>query len=326
MIARACSTLESLVYGCVATTIGTCCPDCGAEGLAELDIRGGGQLRKCRACELVYFAGWEEGFQDELYEYHQERTKEPRAVLYDEINAGRQKELLRWLGDQVAGRRFLDVGCGQGQLVDTALREGWEPFGIDLAPGAIAVCQKMGLPCRQLDFFDGELSDERFDLIVMSELIEHVSQPGRFLRRAAELLLPGGVLYLTTPNYASLSRVLLGPCWTLAYPQHIVYFTPKTLSALVRKQTELEIAKIETKNVALASLANGLKLRVGGRARSPKAPGPTPRQVGRKGDRSLRAAVRRTPALRAMQRAVNVSLDMLDAGDTITALLKRPNR
>ena len=58
------------------------------------------------------------------------------------------------------------------------------------------------------DFFSPELDEERYGLIVMSEFLEHVPHPSRFLVRAHELLVPNGVVYLTTPNFGSFERHL----------------------------------------------------------------------------------------------------------------------
>lgn len=79
-----------------------------------------------------------------------------------------------------------------------------------------------------------------FDVVAMIDVIEHVTDPLGFLRRGAELLKPGGVLYLVTPDIGSLSaKVLRGSWWGLR-PAHIYYFDRHTMSAMLT-QAGLEV-------------------------------------------------------------------------------------
>src|SRR4029077_3834385 len=145
-------------------------------------------------------------------------------------------------------RTLLDVGCGLGELVRVAVDSGWDARGIELSAEAVAVCRRFDLPCDTTNFFDPAL-DGRYGLITMVELIEHVANPRTFFERAAELLEPGGVLYLTTPNFNALGRRLLGPDWPLIGPEHVNYFPPATLQGLVAT-TPFAVVGLRTKNIS----------------------------------------------------------------------------
>lgn len=98
---------------------------------------------------------------------------------------------------------ILEVGCGMGYLTSALQRCGYaRVLGIDVSPAAIASARR-----RYGDFYQvadvmtfAAHSDERFDAIVMTEVIEHLEQPHALIRAASDLLQPGGILICTTPN------------------------------------------------------------------------------------------------------------------------------
>ena len=75
-----------------------------------------------------------------------------------------------------------------------------------------------------------------FDVITSFEVIEHINNPIEELANFDKILRPGGALYITTPNFNSVSRLINGPAWTvISYPEHLCYYTPKTLNKLLKK-------------------------------------------------------------------------------------------
>lgn len=99
----------------------------------------------------------------------------------------------------------------------------------------------------------------------MFEVLEHVDQPVAMINRATDLLEPGGVLYLTTPNYNSLDRLGLGSRWDVFHPEHITYFSTRGLAQLIRRRdSRLRLVSVESNNVSsqligrVFELMNGL--------------------------------------------------------------------
>jgi 2-polyprenyl-6-hydroxyphenyl methylase/3-demethylubiquinone-9 3-methyltransferase len=122
-----------------------------------------------------------------------------------------------WQADEcsrtpLAGTSVLDVGCGAGLLAEPLARLGATVTGIDAAPEVIAVAREhaagQGL---EIDYRVGDVQQlaGTFDLVTSMEVIEHVADPGAFLKALAARLAPGGLLIMSTPNATGWSRLLL---------------------------------------------------------------------------------------------------------------------
>lgn len=283
------------------------------------------ELDRCRSCGFVYLASWERSLEnaDSLYDYYAELTDEDLVRRHSPENRLRQQQLLRKLGSQTRGRKLLDVGCGDGQLLRTAEGEDWNASGIDLSSGAIALCQRQGLPASKTDFFDAALDAKRFDVVVMSELLEHVPSPQRFLQRAESLLEERGVLYLTTPNFGSLARRMLGGKWSIIHPEHIGYFERDSLRNMLRRHTGLQEIEIEANNIAPSTFIAWLRSR---RAQSPAAPLAEVHQESRTGpDQELRRIIHGNRVLAASKPLVNRMVSRAGLGETLVAWLRKPS-
>jgi 2-polyprenyl-6-hydroxyphenyl methylase / 3-demethylubiquinone-9 3-methyltransferase len=109
------------------------------------------------------------------------------------------------------GKSVLDVGCGAGLLCEPMARMGASVTGIDAAPELIEAAQAhaagQGL---QIDYRAGELCEleGEYDLVTSLEVIEHVADPGAFVKALARRLAPGGLMILSTPNRTARSKLL----------------------------------------------------------------------------------------------------------------------
>ncbi len=145
------------------------------------------------------------------------------------------------------GDFVMDVGCGSGVIANHLAERGAEVIAVDGNPSAIAFAQKQ-FPSEKIHFVNG-LVDEVFeagrpvDKIYCLEVIEHVyyDQVLKMLRAFHTLLKPGGRVFLTTPNYASLWPVIEFACdklqktATMRGEQHVCHFTPKRLRNVCRE-------------------------------------------------------------------------------------------
>jgi SAM-dependent methyltransferase len=134
---------------------------------------------------------------------------------------------------------ILDVGGGTGEIcagLVAAAGPGSRGTVVDFDSASAAVAAERGLGTAVCRFEEFE-SDERFEVILMLNLIEHVEDPIGTMRRAGELLAPGGVIWMQTPNFKSLdARIFRHRNWAgLHCPRHWVVFSKAGLrSALER--------------------------------------------------------------------------------------------
>jgi 2-polyprenyl-3-methyl-5-hydroxy-6-metoxy-1,4-benzoquinol methylase len=132
--------------------------------------------------------------------------------------------------------RLLDVGCGAGQFLFRAQLRGYRVTGIDLDSRAVAFARaELGLDVRVGML--GELpSDERFAVIALLGVVEHLPDPTAVLSEAVRCLAPSGELLIGVPNVASLNRWmsrLSRHDWDMFLePGHLYHYDIRTLRAL----------------------------------------------------------------------------------------------
>ena len=180
-----------------------CCPLCGEEGpkgavLAQDHVLPGHPritLLRCPACGVAFL--------EDLTPPDYEVEMAAQLDYYVEQGAGIDcivAPLLRLPPEPI--RRLLDVGCSFGfALHFSRYAFGWEVLGVDPSPLAAAGAAALDVPIRRSYFSaDLDLGPEPFDLVLCSEILEHLAEPLPLLVAMRERLSPEGLLVLSTPN------------------------------------------------------------------------------------------------------------------------------
>jgi len=141
--------------------------------------------------------------------------------------------------------RILDVGCANGDFLSELRSAGLKDIvGIDFSPTAIRIARARGFEAYSGELETQDLAPASFDMIVMTNFIEHVSDPVKTLSLCAMLLRPGGFLVGETPNIECWDYRLFRRHWGGFHaPRHFFLFTPATLS-MVALRTHLAVASI----------------------------------------------------------------------------------
>ena len=135
------------------------------------------------------------------------------------------RRLPAWTGD-----RLLDVGCGNGSFLSRMQRLGWKPVGVEPDARSAAAARNAGLDVNEGQLLDVPFPPEQFGAITMSHVLEHLHEPVKGLRRCFELLRPGGLLWIATPNLGALGHRLFRRHWLhLDPPRHLVIFNAPAL-------------------------------------------------------------------------------------------------
>jgi 2-polyprenyl-3-methyl-5-hydroxy-6-metoxy-1,4-benzoquinol methylase len=184
-------------------------------------------LLRCVECGFIFSNDKEV---DELVSLY-EKMSDPG---YEGSQEGRHLQM-RWLLSKArkanpSGRSLLDVSAGSGLLVAEAKRFGFDAAGVEPSRSLV----QLGRRLYQVDLLQGVfphpmLSNHRFDVIFLVDIIEHVSTPLELLRHCAAALAPEGIIILVTPNVDSLVARLLGQRWWHFRLAHVGYFSYSSL-------------------------------------------------------------------------------------------------
>jgi SAM-dependent methyltransferase len=128
----------------------------------------------------------------------------------------------------------LDVGCATGALLAFLRGRGWRTTGVEISPSADYARTERGLDVRRQNLEDCQFPAETFDLALASHLIEHLNDPGAFLREIGRVLRPGAYLMLTTPNISGFQARLMGSRWRSAIFDHLYLFSKRTITAMLK--------------------------------------------------------------------------------------------
>lgn len=216
----------------------TCCPLCSSA--ARLDFtKFGKEFHRCTSCGLgfihppphpeeikklygqSYYDSWGINSEDSATE----RMKQ--ATFHDKLTA-----IEKYMPTK---GRILDIGCATGFFLDASRQRGWEPYGVELSSYSSALAREKIGDDR---IFTGQIEEARFadgffDTVVMTDVIEHVTDVRSFIAEVARILRPGGVAAVTTPDPLALSCRLLGKNWPHYKLEHLMYFTPDALALLM---------------------------------------------------------------------------------------------
>lgn len=133
-------------------------------------------------------------------------------------------------------RRLLDVGAYIGVFIEVARQAGWDAWGLEPSQWAVQEARSRHLPMIEGTLTAPELQGQKFDVITMWDVIEHLSDPAGELARCFQLLKPGGVIIAHTMDIGSLTARLMGQRWPWLMEMHIHYFTSQTLRKMMEKQ------------------------------------------------------------------------------------------
>ena len=285
------------------------CPLCGSSS-GRLGTRARSlDLEECTRCGLVFHTGFSSAAELTAYYSHYYSADN---LAFSPTNDARFNDLLTSFETYRQTGRVLDVGCGAGQFLKVALSRGWDAHGTEIASGALEHLSRLGIK-----HFAGELQAARypagsFDVVYCSEVIEHAPNPGGLLGEICRIVRQDGLVYLTTPNYNSLTRRLAGSSWRIFSTEHICYFTPTTLVGAMRG-IGFTTVQSTTRNLDLNELR-----RVFRRGRSSPATSfqhaPT---------EQLREALDRSRVLSLGKRGLNWLLALTSSGDTIVVRARK---
>lgn len=159
---------------------------------------------------------------------------------WNAIYEDRFKTIEKYLGKKTG--RLLDIGSGPGLFLAYGEKRGWRAKGIEPSKKAYAYSKKVLRLDVENIFLEKKTAKKlgKFDAIHMGEVLEHLPDPGYIVELIKEMLNPGGILTVVTPNdfnpVQKTLQKLAYRSWWVKPPYHLNYFCHNSLKELVKRK------------------------------------------------------------------------------------------
>jgi 2-polyprenyl-3-methyl-5-hydroxy-6-metoxy-1,4-benzoquinol methylase len=172
--------------------------------------------------ESLYYADWEQLNFDGI------------NFLVADVTEERQK-LIFGQNDLDARPSVLDVGCGAGQVLVHFRAHGWNVRGVDPWASVAAAGKKYyRLPIEPRRLEVANIAPNSYDVVLSLDVLQFIARPKPFLNSCLEALKPGGLVYLTVPNFGSMESRRDAWKWRYFLPMsYLSYFTVTSIRRLI---------------------------------------------------------------------------------------------
>ncbi|OGM12858.1 hypothetical protein A3D84_02335 [Candidatus Woesebacteria bacterium RIFCSPHIGHO2_02_FULL_42_20] len=193
----------------------------------------GGQIVRCSRCGLVYRHSIPPAaILEREYSRHAE-------TAYLESQKERSRSFARSLLEikkYMPSGKLLDVGSAAGLFLNEAKKVGFEVLGVEPNKYLANYAHKtFSLKVYQKTFDKFDIPERSIDIVTFWDVLEHLPNPLAALRKTHRILARGGVAVINYPDINSLPARLLGRHWWFVISGHLYYFTPQTISKMLRE-------------------------------------------------------------------------------------------
>ncbi len=258
---------------------------------------------RCFDCGIVFLGNeLDEKAIEDLYKYYSptgiSNYLSPVTKLsYERLLAGFEKYR--------KNNRLIDVGCGAGHFMQCAAEKDWRADGTEISDEAIEIARGKRQNIIKGDIASLDLEKEKYDVATLFELMEHAVNPEGIIKKLSYIIRPGGLVYMTTPNYNSITRRLLGNRWGIFHKEHIFYFTPNKLKEILNKHG-FRIKSVKTENLSLREALRVFK----------RSDALNTARIYEKQE-NLRELTEKNIPFSTLKKAINFILNIFGAGETI---------
>jgi 2-polyprenyl-3-methyl-5-hydroxy-6-metoxy-1,4-benzoquinol methylase len=213
------------------------CPLCGSHNSEKVlsakdylcGVPGLFAIQKCKNCDMCYLSpAPRPGDLHKIYPeiYHKSFINQKPSWI---------KERVDFIRTVSPGGRLLEVGCSAGHFLNEARDAGYDVSGIELDTAAGEFARKhYGLKVEIGSIKDIKLPHSFFQLIVLFDVFEHLTEPVACLEKLISALAPGGHIVIRVPNFSSYEARMFKENWyPLDLPRHLLHFSPATLSRML---------------------------------------------------------------------------------------------
>jgi len=223
------------------------CPLCGQNNFKKIyQERGNLGIVQCRVCNLIYV---------------NPRLKNPEKVYWGDANRYFEEARLIFQGKAAHHRdpnylrdltriksykgngRFLDIGTNMGFFLRMALNRGWELYGVEPSPSLSEFARRyFNLNVKTAFLEESGFDEKYFDVICMTDVFEHITNPRKFLAEVRRILKDDGIVYIKVPNGKyNLFKLFIAKLLrkTGSYNifdsyEHVIHYTGSTLKRMLQ--------------------------------------------------------------------------------------------
>lgn len=214
------------------------CVVCQSKDFAHLFKVGQFENFSCKSCQLQFLNPQPSNERlREIYSEHYFLPVDSAETDYLKRQTAKMyMDVLKKSVPELPGKQLLEIGCGKGNFLLEAQACGMDISGIEFSQFSVDEANEKlkGKFVSAGEIYDFNFGDRRFDVIVASDVIEHVRNPALFVEHVVKVLKPGGVFYCTTPSLTSWSAKLMGKNWVEYKEEHLYYFAPDSIFRLFK--------------------------------------------------------------------------------------------
>jgi 2-polyprenyl-3-methyl-5-hydroxy-6-metoxy-1,4-benzoquinol methylase len=186
-------------------------------------------------------------YESEDYISHTDSNKSFTDKLYQIVKGYSLNKKLKLINSfNTEGKKLLDVGCGTGEFLLNCKNNEWNVVGVEPNNNAreLATLKFSKKDTPQIVSDLNDLTNQKFDVITLWHVLEHVPNLEDYIKKLKELLKPNGVLVVAVPNFKSFDANHYKEFWA-AYdvPRHLWHFSIKSIKLLFSK-VNLSVEKI----------------------------------------------------------------------------------
>ena len=180
-------------------------------------------LYKCKNCNFIQAAKASNltKYYEKMVDEEYEETRKERFLQEDYI-------IKKFIYYNKSGKKLLDVGCGSGILLEASKKYKFQSIGVEPSKWLYKKAIKRGLDVR-CGVLEDIPNSQKFDVITLADVIEHVTNPMDILEQIKSRLKPEGIGVIVTPNVDSLLAKILRWKWWHYRVAHVGYFSKKTI-------------------------------------------------------------------------------------------------
>ncbi|HEY0677600.1 MAG TPA: class I SAM-dependent methyltransferase [Chitinophagaceae bacterium] len=213
------------------------CPLCGNSNTKHLFNKQDIAFNTCLKCRFIFSRpAINPNLANTLQDFEPAYLGYLKPQHHDKKN---HDELIRKLGmiKDVGSSRILDIGCGSGKFIRYLRSKGYNAFGLEPSTALFNEFLK-----DDYFFFNEDVrtfinrdAPKIFDIIIVSDVLEHVAEPHPFMSAVLKLLARKGVLFISTPDTSSFFAQMLGKRWHYYNKYHLSLYSRKNLNELTAR-------------------------------------------------------------------------------------------